>query len=69
MDEVLNEEDRKIAWQEYEDEKKGRPVMNFAQVNPYGLNPAFFNQILLNGQTNFNQEIEHMINFYMKDVS
>lgn len=66
LDEVLDEEDRKIAWQEYEDEKKGKPVMQFQQQNQFGLNPMAMNN-LLNGQLNI--EIENMMNLYKLDVS
>ncbi|XP_033217981.1 transcriptional regulator ATRX homolog isoform X2 [Belonocnema kinseyi] len=64
LDEVLDEEDRKIAWQEYEDEKKGKPVMQFQQHNQFGLNPMAMNN-LLNGQLNI--EIENMMNLYKLD--
>lgn len=67
MDEVLDEEERKLAWQEYEEEKKGRPVMQFNNVNPFGLNPMNVN--MFPNQGNIVAEVERMVPLLRKDVS
>ncbi|XP_051169318.1 transcriptional regulator ATRX homolog isoform X2 [Leptopilina boulardi] len=66
LDEVLDEEERKLAWEEYENEKKGRPVVQFNPVNLFGLNPMNAMNTFHN-QGNIISEVDSLANMLRKD--